>query len=581
MSYQTTYRQWKDEKEMDSDLKKQLDERSANNEWLADAFSAPLEFGTAGMRGILGPGINRMNIYTIRQATEGLARFIESQSETAKSRGVAIAYDSRHMSAEFAAEAAKTLAKHDIPSFIFEDLRPTPELSFAVRYLQTFAGIMITASHNPANYNGYKVYGEDGGQLPPCDANELTKYVHSVDNPLKVEVLSEKEARKKGLMTMIGEEIDAEYLQALKTVTIDPDLTHKEGKDLKLVYTPLHGTGKMLGEKALKQAGFANFTIVPEQAMPDPNFTTVRSPNPEEHSAFEYAMALGKQIKAELLCATDPDADRLGVAVRTPDGKYQVLSGNQIGTLMVEYILKAHQEAESLSNNAVILKSIVSSELPTVVAEKYHTKTMNVLTGFKFIAEKIQQFGEDHSHTFMFGFEESYGYLVKPFVRDKDAIQALVLIAEVAAYYRKQGKTLYDALQTIFETFGFYAEKTISVTMDGIEGAEKINALMKQLRQSSTTTFGKEKVIGIEDYKKRTKISLDGAVEELDSPPSDVLKYFLEDGSWIAIRPSGTEPKIKFYIGVKADSEAIANEKLKSYESSITEFMENQLNNRR
>lgn len=572
MSWEEVYEQWKNDANLEENLKKQLADLADEPEKLEDAFYAPLEFGTAGMRGILGAGINRMNIYTVRQATEGLARFMEEQDPETRRRGVAIAYDSRHFSPEFAMEAAKTLAKHDIPSFVFESLRPTPELSFAVRYLKTFTGIMITASHNPAAYNGYKVYGEDGGQMPPADADALTRYVRSIENPLKIEVLTEEEVKHSGLLHIIGEDVDLPYLENVKTVTIDQDLVNEMGKDLKLVYTPLHGTGKMLGERALKQAGFEKFVLVPEQAVADPNFSTVKSPNPEEHSAFEYAIQLGEKEGADLLVATDPDADRLGAAVRLPDGSYQVLSGNQIGALMVKYILEAHKNAGTLPANAAVLKSIVSSELPTAIAKSYGATMFNVLTGFKFIAEKIQQFEEDHSHSFMFGFEESYGYLVKPFVRDKDAIQALVLIAEVAAFYKKQGKTLYDGLQDIFAEYGYYEEKTISVTLSGLEGPSKIKAIMAKFRNEAPQTLGNVPVVQTEDFKELTSVNVDGTVIKMTTPPSDVLKYQMADESWVAVRPSGTEPKIKFYIGVKGASQAAADARVAELEAAINEI---------
>ncbi|EFT94153.1 phosphoglucomutase/phosphomannomutase, alpha/beta/alpha domain II [Enterococcus faecalis TX0012] len=572
MSWEQVYQQWLNEENIPENLKNELKDLNTDPEKCEDAFYAPLEFGTAGMRGILGAGINRMNIFTVRQATEGLARFMDTQDPETKRRGVAIAYDSRHMSPEFAMEAAKTLAKHDIPSFVFESLRPTPELSFAVRYFKAFAGIMITASHNPAAYNGYKVYGEDGGQMPPADADALTKYVRSIENPLKIDVLSDEEVAHSGLINIVGEEVDNAYLKEIKTVTINQELINEMGKELKLVYTPLHGTGKMLGEKALKQAGFEKFVLVPEQAVADPDFTTVKSPNPEEHSAFEYAIRLGEKEGADLLIATDPDADRLGAAVRMPNGDYQVLTGNQLGSIMIHYILEAHQQAGTLPQNAAVLKSIVSSELATAIAEKYNTKMFNVLTGFKFIAEKIQQYEEDHSQTFMFGFEESYGYLVKPFVRDKDAIQALVLLAEVAAFYKKQGKTLYDGLQDIFEEFGYFEEKTISVTMSGIEGSGKIKALMAKCREQAPTEFAGIQVAQTEDFKELTRTFADGQTEQLQTPPSDVLKYHLEDGSWIAIRPSGTEPKIKFYLATKATSSSEASEKIAAFEAVINEL---------
>ena len=572
MSWEQVYQQWLNEENIPENLKNELKDLNTDPEKCEDAFYAPLEFGTAGMRGILGAGINRMNIFTVRQATEGLARFMDTQDPETKRRGVAIAYDSRHMSPEFAMEAAKTLAKHDIPSFVFESLRPTPELSFAVRYFKAFAGIMITASHNPAAYNGYKVYGEDGGQMPPADADALTKYVRSIENPLKIDVLSDEEVAHSGLINIVGEEVDNAYLKEIKTVTINQELINEMGKELKLVYTPLHGTGKMLGEKALKQAGFEKFVLVPEQAVADPDFTTVKSPNPEEHSAFEYAIRLGEKEGADLLIATDPDADRLGAAVRMPNGDYQVLTGNQLGSIMIHYILEAHQQAGTLPQNAAVLKSIVSSELATAIAEKYNTKMFNVLTGFKFIAEKIQQYEEDHSQTFMFGFEESYGYLVKPFVRDKDAIQALVLLAEVAAFYKKQGKTLYDGLQDIFEEFGYFEEKTISVTMSGIEGSGKIKALMAKCREQAPTEFAGIQVAQTEDFKELTRTFADGQTEQLQTPPSDVVKYHLEDGSWIAIRPSGTEPKIKFYLATKATSSSEASEKIAAFEAVVNEL---------
>lgn len=572
MSWEQVYEQWINEENIPENLKKELKDLKEDPEKCQDAFYAPLEFGTAGMRGILGAGINRMNIFTIRQATEGLARFMDAEGMETKRRGVAIAYDSRHMSPEFAMEAAKTLANHDIPAFVFESLRPTPELSFAVRHLNAFSGIMITASHNPAAYNGYKVYGADGGQMPPADADALTKYVREVENPLKVDVLAEDKAKERDLISIIGEEVDTAYLKEIKNVTINQELINEMGKELKLVYTPLHGTGKMLGEKALKQAGFEKFVLVPEQAIADPDFTTVKSPNPEEHSAFEYAIRLGEKEDADLLIATDPDADRLGAAVRLPNGSYQVLTGNQLGSIMIQYILEAHKQAGTLPENAVVLKSIVSSELATTITAKYNTKMVDVLTGFKFIAEKIEQYEADHSQTFMFGFEESYGYLVKSFVRDKDAIQALVLLAEVAAFYKKQGKTLYDGLQDIFKEYGYFEEKTISVTLSGIEGSEKIKALMKRFREEAPTAFADIKVTQTEDFKELTRTFADGKVESLTTPPSDVLKYFLEDGSWIAIRPSGTEPKIKFYLATKAASQIEADQKIKNFEQAVNEI---------
>lgn len=568
MSWKETYTQWKNFDSLEPMLVDNLREMEVDEAQLEDAFYAPLEFGTAGMRGILGAGINRMNIYTVRQATEGLARLIETKGEEAKKRGVAIAFDSRHQSPEFAMEAARVLAHHGIQAYVFESLRPTPELSFAVRELHCIAGIMITASHNPAAYNGYKVYGEDGGQMPPEDASALTAFVRKVENPLLVEVVSSEAITGNPLIEIIGETIDQKYLAEMKSVTINPELIQRTGKDLRLVFTPLHGTGKMLGERALKQAGFEKFVLVPEQAVADANFSTVKSPNPEEHSAFEYAIKLGKKEGAELLVATDPDADRLGAAVRMPNGEYQVLTGNQLGAIMIDYILQAHKAQGTLPENGVVLKSIVSSELATAIAEAFGIEMVNVLTGFKFIAEKIHQYEVEHSHTFLFGFEESYGYLVKPFVRDKDAIQALVLLSEVAAHYKEKGQNLYDALQEIFKRYGYFEEKTISITMNGIEGSEKIKALMARFRAETPREFAGIAVEVMEDFKEQIRVSENGK-ETMAYPVSDVLKYLLADGSWLAIRPSGTEPKIKFYIGAKADSAEAVQQKVADFQKAI------------
>lgn len=569
MTWKTTYETWGNFEDLETNLKEELVSLAENEKMLEDAFYAPLEFGTAGMRGVLGVGVNRMNIYTVRQATEGLARFMDSLGEETKKRGVAIAFDSRHQSPEFAMEAAKTLGAHGIPSYVFESLRPTPELSFAVRFKNAYAGIMITASHNPAEYNGYKVYGEDGGQMPPKEADALTEYVRGIKNSLTIDVLSEEDLKKSNLLTILGEDVDAPYLELVKTVTVNSDLVKEMSKEMKLVFTPLHGTGQMLGERALKNAGFASISVVPEQAIPDPNFPTIKSPNPEEHSAFEYAIRLGEKENADVLVATDPDADRLGIAVKVPAGHYEVLSGNQIASLMLHYLLTAQKEAGTLPSNGVVLKSIVSSELATAIAKSFSIKMVDVLTGFKFIAEKIKQYEMDHTQTFLFGFEESYGYLVKPFVRDKDAIQALVLVAEVAAFYKKQGKTMYDGLQDIYATYGYYEEKTISVTLAGIEGSAKIKALMAKFREEAPIEFAGISVASMEDFDASQRIYSDGKVETIDMPAANVLKYSLVDGSWIAIRPSGTEPKIKFYIAAVASSAVEVDKKVAEFEKTI------------
>ena len=570
MNWQDVALKWEKFEGLEDYLKTQLENFSEKEK--EEAFYAPLEFGTAGMRGIVGPGINRMNIYTVRQATEGLARLIETYGEEAKKRGVAIAHDSRHFSPEFALESAKVLVKHGIKAYVFEDLRPTPELSYAVRHLHTFAGIMITASHNPAAYNGYKVYGEDGGQMPPKDADALTEFVRQVENPLAVDVVTKEELEQSALFEWIGEAVDAAYLEEIKSVSVNPALLSNT-KDLSVVYTPLHGTGLMLTKRALDQAGFTGLQIVSEQATPDGDFTTVKSPNPEEAGAFEYAIRLGEETKADVLLATDPDADRMGAAVRQPDGTYQVITGNQIAAILLDYLLFAHQKAGTLPTNAAAVKSIVSSELPTVIAEHYGAKMVNVLTGFKFIAEQIKNYEETNAHTFMFGFEESYGYLVQPFVRDKDAIQAVLLLTEVAAHFKSEGKTLYDGLQALYEKYGYFLEKTISVTVQGLEGPAKIKALLDGLRKEVPSNFGGIKVALAQDFAVNQQVDAEGIVSEIGLPTSNVLKYILEDGSWIAVRPSGTEPKIKFYMGVKAATQEEAEEKLAKFQKDLDAYI--------
>ena len=570
MSWQEVALKWEKFEELEDYLKTQLENFSEKEK--EEAFYAPLEFGTAGMRGIVGPGINRMNIYTVRQATEGLARLIETYGEEAKKRGVAIAHDSRHFSPEFALESAKVLVKHGIKAYVFEDLRPTPELSYAVRHLHTFAGIMITASHNPAAYNGYKVYGEDGGQMPPKDADALTEFVRQVENPLVVDVVTKEELEQSALFEWIGEAVDAAYLEEIKSVSVNSALLSNT-KDLSVVYTPLHGTGLMLTKRALDQAGFTGLQVVSEQAVPDGDFTTVKSPNPEEAGAFEYAIRLGEETKADVLLATDPDADRMGAAVRQPDGTYQVITGNQIAAILLDYLLFAHQKAGTLPTNAAAVKSIVSSELPTVIAEHYGAKMVNVLTGFKFIAEQIKNYEETNAHTFMFGFEESYGYLVQPFVRDKDAIQAVLLLTEVAAHFKSEGKTLYDGLQALYEKYGYFLEKTISITVQGLEGPAKIKALLDGLRKEVPSNFGGIKVALAQDFAVNQQVDAEGIVSEIGLPTSNVLKYILEDGSWIAVRPSGTEPKIKFYMGVKSTSQEEAEEKLAKFQKDLDAYI--------
>ncbi|HEM6184371.1 TPA: phospho-sugar mutase [Streptococcus suis] len=571
MTYQETYQTWLDFADLPDYLREELvamDEKTKE-----DAFYTNLEFGTAGMRGYIGAGTNRINVFIVRQATEGLAKLVESKGEKAKKRGVAIAYDSRHFSPEFAFESAQVLAAHGIKSYVFESLRPTPELSFAVRHYNAIAGIMVTASHNPKEFNGYKVYGEDGGQMPPADADALTNFIRAINNPFAVELADLEASKENGLITVLGEETDVKYLEELKDLNINPELIAEYGKDMKIVYTPLHGTGEMLARRALAQAGFESVQVVEAQATADPDFSTVASPNPESQAAFALAEELGREVGADVLLATDPDADRVGVEVRQADGSYWNLSGNQIGAIIAKYILEAHKQAGTLPANAALAKSIVSTELVTKIAESYGATMFNVLTGFKFIAEKIQEFEEKHNYTYMFGFEESFGYLIKPFVRDKDAIQAVLIVAEIAAYYRSRGMTLADGIDEIFKEYGYFAEKTISVTLSGKDGAEQIKAIMAKFRDNSPAQFNATDIAVFEDFALQTKTDKDGNVEKLTTPPSDVLKYTLADDSWFAVRPSGTEPKIKFYIATVGETLAEAEEKIANIEKEINDFV--------
>ncbi|HGI1074071.1 TPA: phospho-sugar mutase [Streptococcus pyogenes] len=571
MTYTENFQKWLDFEQLPDYLRQEL--LSMDEKTKEDAFYTNLEFGTAGMRGYIGAGTNRINIYVVRQATEGLAKLIETKGEEAKKRGVAIAYDSRHFSPEFAFESAQVLAQHGIKSYVFETLRPTPELSFAVRHLNAYAGIMVTASHNPAPFNGYKVYGQDGGQLPPADADALTDFIRAIENPFAVELADLDESKSAGLIQVIGEDVDMEYLREVKDVNINQDLINNFGKDMKIVYTPLHGTGEMLTRRALAQAGFESVVVVESQAKADPDFSTVKSPNPESQAAFALAEELGREVDADVLVATDPDADRLGVEIRQPDGSYKNLSGNQIGAIIAKYILEAHKTAGTLPENAALAKSIVSTELVTKIAESYGATMFNVLTGFKFIAEKIQEFEEKHNHTYMFGFEESFGYLIKPFVRDKDAIQAVLLVAEIAAYYRSRGLTLADGIDEIYKEYGYFAEKMISVTLSGVDGAAEIKKIMNKFRENGPKQFNNTDIVLLEDFQKQTATKNDGTISNLTTPPSNVLKYTLADDSWIAVRPSGTEPKIKFYIATIGDTLDIAQEKIANIETEINTFV--------
>lgn len=561
MDWKSLYTTWAGYQNLNGELRVLLEEMQRDEAKLEDAFYKNLEFGTGGMRGEIGVGTNRMNLYTVRKATVGLAQYISSFGEEAKGRGAVIAYDSRHKSPEFALEAAKTLATFGVKAYLFDELRPTPELSFAVRELNAFAGIVITASHNPPEYNGYKVYGPDGAQLPPEAADQVISYVNAIENELEIQIEEAEVLKVKGLIEMVGEELDAAYNRELLTVPENPQLA--EEIDVSIVFTPLHGTANKSVRRALKSLGYQNLHIVKEQELPDPDFSTVKSPNPEEPAAFEMAIELGNKVEADLLIATDPDADRLGIAVKNEVGQYVVLTGNQTGALFLDYLLSQKKEKGKIPQNGVVLKTIVTSEIGRAIAESYGLKTVDVLTGFKFIAEKINQYHVSGENSFLFGYEESYGYLIKDFARDKDAIQAAVLAVEVCAHYKKQGLTLYEGLLNVFEKYGFYLEGLRSLTLKGIEGAKQISGILNQFRQNPPSRIAGIPVVSEEDYQRSKKRTLLSNNEELiELPKSNVLKYFLEDGTWVCLRPSGTEPKIKFYFGVQGESMPEAESKL-------------------
>ncbi|MGN4725274.1 phospho-sugar mutase [Bacillus cereus group sp. MYBK15-3] len=570
MNWKQEFSRWLSYAQLDAELKEQLENMKQDEKKIEDSFYKNLEFGTGGMRGELGAGTNRLNVYTVRKATKGLASFIEKLGEEAKKRGVVVAYDSRHKSPEFAMEVAATLGARGITTYVFESLRPTPVLSFAVRHLHTVSGIVLTASHNPPEYNGYKVYGEDGGQLPPKEADELISYVNAVEDELTVEVADIEQLKADGLLHIIGQQVDDAYAAELNNVIINKEMVQKVGKDLKIVFTPLHGTSNISVRRGLKEVGFTDVTVVKEQELPDPNFSTVKSPNPEEHAAFEYAIRDGEKVGADVLIATDPDADRLGVAVRNHNGEFQVLTGNQTGALMLDYLLSQKKENGTLPENGVVLKTIVTSEIGRTIAKAYGLDTVDTLTGFKFIGEKIRQYEESGQYEFQFGYEESYGYLIRPFCRDKDAVQSVLFACEVAAYYKSQGKTLYDGLLEVFEKYGFFREDLVSLTLKGKDGAEKIQEMMAKFRENPPKEVAGLTVVAVEDYKASVVTSLqDGHKEEIHLPKSNVLKYQLEDGSWFCLRPSGTEPKIKFYFGVKDSSLQNSEQKLLTIKEDI------------
>lgn len=562
MNYMEIYNQWLESDYFDADTKKELENIKGNEKEIEDRFYTDLEFGTAGLRGIIAAGTNRINIYTVRRATFGLANYIiKNTTEEEKARGVVIAHDNRHMSREFCLEAANTLAACGIKAYIFDSLRTTPELSFAVRKLHTIAGIVITASHNPPEYNGYKVYWEDGAQVMPEIASAITAEVNAITDYSTIPTIKDEQ---KDLVVMLDDKQDTAFIEAVKTQIIKTELVKKVGKEFKIVYTPLCGTGNVPVTRALAEVGFENVIVVPEEQNPDPNFAGIEYPNPEEHKALTRGIALAKAEGADLVIATDPDCDRVGVAVKTTTGDYALLTGNQIGAMLTNYIIESSKEENKLDPKATLVKTIVTSEFGADIARANNLDVINVLTGFKFIGQKIKSFEESGDRTYLFGYEESYGYLVGTHARDKDGVVASLLISEMAAYYYDKGMSLYEGLQELYKKYGYFKEKTISLTLKGIEGLAKIKEIITYFRENDIKEFNNTKVVDLKDYQK--------GIDDL--PKSNVLKYFLEDGSWIAVRPSGTEPKLKFYVAVKGQDETECAEKIANIESDINKIID-------
>lgn len=535
------YEQWLQDPGIDPATKEELKAIEGQEKEIEDRFYKDLEFGTGGLRGVIGAGTNRMNKYTVGRATQGLAQDLLQASSGHPS--VVIAYDSRNQSPEFALEAALVLAGNGIKAYVFESLRTTPELSFAVRHLQASAGIVITASHNPPEYNGYKVYGPDGGQIVKEQADRIIGQIQSLEFNM-IRKLSKEEAESQGLLQWIGQAVDDAYVKAVLAVRPRPEVGMQQGNKVNIVYTPLHGSGNITVRRVLREAGFKNVHVVPEQEKPDSQFSTVQSPNPEEKEAFSLAIELGRQVEADVIIGTDPDCDRMGAVVKDATGQYVVLSGNQSGAIMVHYLLSSLQEGQGIPTDGVVIKTIVTSEMGAEIARHYGVEVMNTLTGFKYIGEKMTEFERSGHHSFLFGYEESYGYLAGTYARDKDAVVASMLICEAAAYYKSQGKTLYDVLQELYGQFGYYREALESRTLKGMDGLAKIRQIMEEWRSHSPSNVCGKKITTMLDYTE----GIDGL------PKENVLKYLLEDGSWFCLRPSGTEPKIKVYFAVKANS---------------------------
>ncbi|EPR09209.1 phospho-sugar mutase [Ruminiclostridium papyrosolvens] len=563
---------WLDNEYFDQDTKKELLNIKNDIKEVEDRFYKSLEFGTGGLRGIIGAGTNRINIYTVRVASQGLANYINQLGN--QDKGIVIAYDSRFMSPEFSLEAAKVFCANGIKAYLFDELRPTPQLSFAVRYLKAAAGVVVTASHNPKQYNGYKVYGEDGGQLSIDGSNAVISEINKIEDITKVNIISKEEAISKGLLQIIGSEIDDAYIEMLKNLRINKDAVSKVADTFKIVYTPLHGAGNKPVRRILAESGFKHVLVVKEQELPDSEFSTVKSPNPEERSAFELAIKLASDNDVDLIIGTDPDSDRVGVVVRKNDGEYAVLTGNQTGCLLLEYILTAMKEHGKLPANGFVVKTIVTTELARVIANYYNIELVEVLTGFKFIGEQIKLRDETGNQKYLFGFEESYGYLAGTDVRDKDAVVASMLVAEMAAYYKAKGISLYDALINVYEKYGYFVEGINSFTLEGKDGVMRIKEALSTMRNTRYEAFGGIKVKAIRDYQKSERyVIASGATEKITLPESDVLYFEMEDGSWFCVRPSGTEPKIKIYYGVSDKTLNLSQNKLERFKTGVLDVI--------
>lgn len=563
MDFMKNYNQWMNDVYFDEQTRDELKELAVNEKEIEERFYKSLEFGTGGLRGIIGAGTNRMNIYTVRKATQGLANFILKQSGDVKAMGVCIAYDSRRYSPEFASEAALVLNGNGIKAYIFDELRPTPELSFAVRYLDCIAGIVVTASHNPREYNGYKAYWADGAQIPYPHDEEIIAEVEKVSEYSQIKLANIDEAKKAGLYNVIGKEIDDEFIKNVKAESLNPDIIAK-AYDLTIIYTPLHGSGNKPVRRVLNEVGFKNVYVVPEQEMPDPEFSTVEYPNPEDPKAFKLAIELSEKVGGDIIVATDPDADRVGVVAKNADDENVILTGNMTGALLTEYILSQKKENGTLTDNSIVVSTIVSTKMTQAITKFYDVDYQEVLTGFKYIGEKIKLFEQDGIKQFVCGFEESYGFLSGTYARDKDAIVSTMLICEMTAYYKSKGMTLYDGLEELYKKYGYYKESIESITLKGKEGIENIKKIMANLRSNPPQKVGGLSITSISDYKSGIEINfVTNEQRKIDLPTSDVLYYTLENDSWFCIRPSGTEPKIKIYFGVIGQSSDDADERLK------------------